>query len=115
MNHNQRYLFVFLCRELRAVWDEENFSVLNFFAVLSNQEDYSKTRNFGSILKQNSKKKIISWLVTLTNSKSIINIKKYLKSKFKKEGKERGSITTQLELKWLNVKSRWYENNIFVL
>ncbi len=61
-------------REVRAIWDEENskwwFSVLDIVAVLTNQDDYTKTRNY--------------W--------------KYLKAKLKKENSELVSITTQLKL-----------------
>lgn len=61
-------------REVRAVWDEENakwqFSVLDIVAVLNNQSDYSKTRNY--------------W--------------KYLKAKLKKENSQVVSATTQLKL-----------------
>ncbi len=61
-------------REVRAVWDEENakwwFSVLDIVSVLTDQDDYTKTRNY--------------W--------------KYLKAKLKKEGSEVVSITTQLKL-----------------
>lgn len=61
-------------REVRAVWDDENakwwFSVLDIVAVLRNQEDYNKNRNY--------------W--------------KYLKAKLKKENNELVSNTTQLKL-----------------
>ena len=61
-------------REVRAVWDEQNakwwFSVLDIVAVLTAQDDYSKTRNY--------------W--------------KYLKVKLKKENSELASATTQLKL-----------------
>lgn len=61
-------------REVRALWDEENakwwFSVLDIVAVLTDQNDYNKTRNY--------------W--------------KYLKAKLKKEGSELVSATTQLKL-----------------
>jgi cell filamentation protein len=61
-------------REVRALWDEENakwwFSVLDIVAVLTNQNDYAKTRNY--------------W--------------KYLKAKLKKENSELVSATTQLKL-----------------
>jgi cell filamentation protein len=37
-------------REVRAVWDEENakwrFSVLDIVAILTDQDDYNKTRNY---------------------------------------------------------------------
>ena len=60
-------------REVRAVWDDENskwwFSVLDIVAVLTNQSDYSKTRNY--------------W--------------KYLKAKLKKENSHVVSATTQLK------------------
>jgi len=60
-------------REVRAVWDEVNvkwwFSVLDIVAVLSDQNDYTKTRNY--------------W--------------KYLKTKLKKENSEVVSTTTQLK------------------
>ncbi len=61
-------------REVRALWDEENakwwFSVLDIVAVLTYQNDYTKTRNY--------------W--------------KYLKAKLKKEGNQLVSATTQLKL-----------------
>jgi len=61
-------------REVRAIWDEENakwwFSVLDIVAVLTDQNDYVKTRNY--------------W--------------KYLKDKLKKENSEVVSATTQLKL-----------------
>ncbi len=69
-------------REVRAVWDEENskwwFSVLDIVAVLSNQDDYGKTRNY--------------W--------------KYLKAKLKREHSEVVSITTQLKIIAPDGKSR---------
>jgi cell filamentation protein len=61
-------------REVRAFWDEQNtkwwFSVLDIVAVLTDQGDYTKTRNY--------------W--------------KYLKAKLKKENSEVVSATTQLKL-----------------
>jgi cell filamentation protein len=61
-------------REVRALWDESSakwwFSVLDIIAVLTNQDDYSKTRNY--------------W--------------KYLKAKLKNEGSQLVSATTQLKL-----------------
>jgi cell filamentation protein len=60
-------------REVRAVWDEQNakwwFSVLDIVAVLTDQNDYTKTRNY--------------W--------------KYLKAKLKKENSQVVSATTQLK------------------
>jgi hypothetical protein len=61
-------------REVRALWDEKNakwwFSVLDIIAVLTNQDDCGKTRNY--------------W--------------KYLKAKLKREGSQLVSTTTQLKL-----------------
>lgn len=61
-------------REVRAVWDEENnkwwFSVLDIIAVLNEQDDYNKVRNY--------------W--------------KYLKIKLRKENNELVSVTNQLKL-----------------
>jgi cell filamentation protein len=61
-------------REVRAVWDEENnkwcFSVLDIIAVLTDQDDCAKTRNY--------------W--------------KYFKAKLKKENSQLVSTTTQLKL-----------------
>ena len=61
-------------REVRAIWDEQNskwwFSVLDIVALLADQNDYSKSRNY--------------W--------------KYLKAKLKKENSELVSATTQLKL-----------------
>ena len=60
-------------REVRTLWDEQNakwwFSVLDIVAVLTNQNDYAKTRNY--------------W--------------KYLKAKLKKEGSEVVSGANQLD------------------
>ena len=60
-------------REVRAIWDEENskwwFSVLDIIAVLTGQNDYTKTRNY--------------W--------------KYLKAKLKRENSQVVSATTQLK------------------
>ncbi len=61
-------------REVRAVWDEDNakwwFSVLDIVSVLTDQDDYNKTRNY--------------W--------------KYLKAKLKKENSQVVSATTQLKI-----------------
>ena len=60
-------------REVRAIWDAERakwcFSVLDIIAVLTDQDDYNKVRNY--------------W--------------KYLKAKLKKEGSQVVSNTTQLK------------------
>jgi cell filamentation protein len=60
-------------REVRALWDEQNskwwFSVLDIVALLTDQDDYTKTRNY--------------W--------------KYLKAKLKKENSQVVSATTQLK------------------
>ena len=83
MNDNTKISIRFFDdREVRAIWDEENnkwwFSVLDIVAVLTSQDDYTKTRNY--------------W--------------KYLKAKLKKEGNELGSSTTQLKLKSPDGKKR---------
>jgi cell filamentation protein len=75
MNHKTKISIRFFDdREVRAIWDEDNakwwFSVLDIVAVLTDQDDYNKTRNY--------------W--------------KYLKAKFKKENSEVVSGTTQLKL-----------------
>jgi cell filamentation protein len=75
MNNNTKISIRFFDdREVRAVWDEENnkwwFSVLDIVAVLNDQDDYEKARNY--------------W--------------KYLKAKLKKENSELVSVTTQLKL-----------------
>jgi cell filamentation protein len=61
-------------REVRALWDEKNakwwFSVLDIIAVLTDQDNYTKARNY--------------W--------------KYLKARLKKENSEVVSATTQLKL-----------------
>lgn len=75
MNRQQKISIRFFDdREVRALWDEKNakwwFSVLDIVAVLTNQSDYTKTRNY--------------W--------------KYLKARLKKENSEVVSATTQLKL-----------------
>jgi len=47
--------------------DEWWFSVLDIVAVLTDQDDYTKTRNYWRYLKAKSKKKRTSWLVLLPN------------------------------------------------
>jgi cell filamentation protein len=69
-------------REVRAIWDDAQskwwFSVLDIVAVLTDQDDYTKTRNY--------------W--------------KYLKAKLKKENSQVVSNTTQLKLLAPDGKSR---------
>lgn len=73
-NNTKTSIRFFDDREVRAVWDQENnkwwFSVLDIVAVLTDQDDYNKARNY--------------W--------------KYLKAKLKKENSELVSVTTQLKL-----------------
>ena len=70
---------------MRAVWDEENakwlFSVLDIVAVLTDQDDYTKTRNY--------------W--------------KYLKAKFKNENSQVVSATTQFKILARDGKKRFYD------
>ena len=74
MNNTKISIRFFDDQEVRALWDEQNakwwFSVLDIVAVLTDQNDYTKTRNY--------------W--------------KYLKAKLKKEGSQVVSATTQLKL-----------------
>jgi cell filamentation protein len=74
MSHTKLSIRFFDDREVRALWDEEQakwwFSVLDIVAVLTDQYDYTKTRNY--------------W--------------KYLKAKLKKESSQVVSATTQLKL-----------------
>ena len=74
MNNTKISIRFFNDREVRAIWDEANskwwFSVLDIVAVLTDQNDYDKTRNY--------------W--------------KYLKARLKKEGNQLVSATTQLKL-----------------
>ena len=74
MNNTKISIRFFDDREVRALWDEKNvkwwFSVLDIVAVLTDQDNYTKTRNY--------------W--------------KYLKAKLKKENSQLVSATTQLKL-----------------
>jgi hypothetical protein len=83
MNQQKISIRFFNDREVRAVWDEENskwwFSVLDIVSVLTDQDDYIKTRNY--------------W--------------KYLKTKFKKENNELVSLTNQLKLQAADGKDRF--------
>jgi cell filamentation protein len=78
-------------REVRAFWDEENnkwwFSVLDIIAVLTDQDDYSKNRNYWKYLKAKLKKKN-SQVVSLTTQLKLIasDGKKYLTDMFDYEG-----------------------------
>lgn len=72
-------------REVRAIWDEENakwwFSVLDLVALLTYQDDYTKTRSY--------------W--------------KYLKAKLNKENSQVVSATTQLKFLAPDGKSKKME------
>ncbi|MGI9161208.1 MAG: cell filamentation protein Fic, partial [Saprospiraceae bacterium] len=74
MNQQKISIRFFNDREVRALWDEQNakwwFSVLDVVAVLTDQDDYNKARNY--------------W--------------KYLKAKLRKENSQVVSTTTQLKL-----------------
>jgi len=74
MSEPQNTIKLFEERQVRAIWDEENekwwFSILDIIAVLTDQLDYGKTRNY--------------W--------------KWLKNKLKSEGSELVSRTNQLKL-----------------
>ncbi len=62
-------------REVRAVWDEKNakwwFSVLDIVAVLTDQDNYTKTRNYWKYLKTKLKKEN-SQVVSVTNQFKIL-------------------------------------------
>ena len=62
-------------REVRAIWDEENakwwFSVLDIVSVLTDQNDYTKTRNYWKYFKAKLKKEK-SQLVSATNQLKVI-------------------------------------------
>ncbi len=74
MSHTKISIRFFNDREVRAVWDDKNakwwFSVLDIVAVLTDQDDYNKTRNY--------------W--------------KYLKAKLKRENNQLVSVTTQFKI-----------------
>lgn len=74
MNSTKISIRFFDDKEVRAIWDAENskwwFSVLDIVAVLTDQDDYSRTRNY--------------W--------------KYLKVRLKKEKSQVVSATTQLKI-----------------
>ena len=62
-------------REVRAIWDEENakwwFSVLDIVSVLTDQNDYTKTRNYWKYFKAKLKKEK-SQVVSATNQLEVI-------------------------------------------
>lgn len=62
-------------REVRALWDEQQakwwFSVLDIVAVLTDQSDYTKTRNYWKYLKTKLKKEC-NQLVSATNQLKLL-------------------------------------------
>lgn len=86
MSNAKIFIRFFDDREVRAIWDEENakwwFSVLDIVAVLTDQDDYTKTR--------------IYW--------------KYLKARLKKEKSQVVSATTQLKILAPDVKKQLERN-----
>ncbi len=62
-------------REVRAIWDEKNakwwFSVLDIVSVLTDQNDYTKTRNYWKYFKAKLKKEK-SQVVSATNQLKVI-------------------------------------------
>ncbi len=78
-------------KEVRAVWDDENnkwwFSVLDIVAVLTNQDDYAKTRNYWKYLKAKLKKENSQLVSNTTQLKLVASDgKKYLSDMFDYEG-----------------------------
>jgi len=70
-------------REVRAIWDNDNskwwFSVLDIIAVLTDQDDYNKTRNYWKSLKAKLKKENSQVVSNITQLKLLANDwKKYL-------------------------------------
>jgi cell filamentation protein len=61
-------------REVRAVWDETDvkwwFSVLDVVAVLNEEDDYQRVRNYWKYLKAKLKKENVQ-LVSVTNQLNI--------------------------------------------
>lgn len=55
--------------EVRAVWDDADakwwFSVLDIVAVLNEENDYQRVRNYWKYLKAKLKRKTINWVVPL--------------------------------------------------
>jgi hypothetical protein len=84
-------------RKIRSVWDEKSekwwFSVIDIVAVLTDQPDYQKVRNYWKWLK-NRLKEEGSELVSNTNQLKLTAAdgKKYL------TGSERVSTTNQLKI-----------------
>ena len=87
MNNAKISIRFFDDREVRAVWDEQNakwwFSVLDIVALLTDQDDYTRTRNY--------------W--------------KYLKAKLRKENSQVVSATTQLKFLAPDGKKRSADNH----
>jgi cell filamentation protein len=73
MNKEKISIRFFDDREVRAIWDEENskwwFSVLDIIAVLTDQDDYNKTRNYWKYLKAKLKKENSKVVSTTTHLK----------------------------------------------
>lgn len=71
MNNNTKSIRFFNDREVRAIWDEENskwyFSVLDIVSVLTDQDDYNKTRNYWEYLKVKLKLKSPDGKTRLSN------------------------------------------------
>ena len=63
----------FADREVRALWDEQHakwwFSVLDIVAVLTDQNDYTKTRNYWKYLKAKLKKDCLALILYLKQLK----------------------------------------------
>ena len=78
-------------REVRAVWDEKNakwwFSVLDIVAVLTDQDNYTKTRNYWKYLKTKLKNEN-SQVVSSTNQLKLLanDGKRYLTDMFDYNG-----------------------------
>lgn len=78
-------------KEVRAVWDDENskwwFSVLDIVAVLTDQDDYAKARNYWKYLKAKLKKENSQVVSNTTQLKLVASDgKKYLSDMFDYEG-----------------------------
>ena len=75
MNNDKISIRFFDDREVRALWDQQNakwwFSVIDVVAILTDQSDYTKTRNYWKYLKTKSKQEN-SELVSATNQLKIL-------------------------------------------
>jgi cell filamentation protein len=100
--HNKISIRFYNDKEVRALWDEENskwwFSVIDVVAILNEENDYTKVRNYWKYLKTKLKKEHPQ-LVSVTNQFKLV------------APDEKSRLTDTLDSEWVIALAKHFPNN----